>query len=82
MLGSFYRRELDPEIGLLVDLGECDIQVAGEEQEIAADEATLELLGNLPDNPDVEQAQTEFEKAQKVEEQFDKDFDGIDFAGP
>ena len=49
--------------------------LAGEDQEMAADEATLELLGNLPDDTDIEKAQTEFERAQKVEEQFDKDFD-------
>ncbi len=56
-------------------------QIAGETQESAADDATLDLLGSMPDGADIEKAQAEFEKAQKVEEQFDKDFDGQDFAG-
>jgi hypothetical protein len=38
------------------------------------------LLGNLPDDPDVEKAQAEFEKVQKVEDQFNNDFERQDFA--
>jgi len=30
-------------------------------------------------NPDVEKARAEFDRAQKVEEKFHKDFDGVDF---
>lgn len=56
-------------------------QLASESQETAADDATLDLLGDLPDDPDIEKAQTEFDKAQKVEEQLRRDFDGGDFAG-
>ena len=45
----------------------------------AADEETLVLLKGFPGNPDVEKARAEFESAQKVEEKFHKDFDGVDF---
>jgi hypothetical protein len=41
---------------------------------------TLVLLKRFSVNPDVEKAKTEFERAQKIEEIFHKDFDGIDFA--
>jgi hypothetical protein len=37
--------------------------------------------GTSPNDPGTEKAQAEFEQAQKVEEQFHKDFDGQDFAG-
>ena len=30
-------------------------------------------------NPDIEKARMEFERAQKVEQRFHKDFDGLDF---
>jgi hypothetical protein len=53
--------------------------VAGERQEHGADEATLVLLERFSRNPDVEKARAEFERAQKVEERFHKDFDGVDF---
>jgi hypothetical protein len=55
--------------------------VAGEEQEKAADEETLVLLKRFPSNPEVEKARVEFERAQKVEERFHKDFDGVDLTG-
>jgi hypothetical protein len=55
--------------------------VAGEDQEKAADEETLVLLKRFPSNPDVDKARAEFERAQKVEERFHKDFDGVDFTG-
>jgi hypothetical protein len=48
--------------------------VAGEDQEKAA-----VLLKRFSANPDVEKAKAEFERAQKVEERFHKDFDGQDF---
>jgi hypothetical protein len=37
------------------------------------------LLERLSGNADVKKARTEFERAQKAEETFHKDFDGIDF---
>jgi hypothetical protein len=33
----------------------------------------------LPGNPDVDKAKADFERAQKVEEEFVKDFQGVDF---
>ena len=53
--------------------------VAGEDQEITADKETLVLLKRFSGNPAIEKAKAEFERAQKVEERFHKDFDGIDF---
>jgi hypothetical protein len=52
--------------------------VAGEEQEKAADKETLVLLKRFSGNPDIEKAKAEFERAQKVEETFHKDFDQVD----
>jgi hypothetical protein len=52
--------------------------VAGEDQEKMADEQTLVLLKRFSRNPNVEKAWAEFEHAQNVEEQFHKDFDGVD----
>jgi hypothetical protein len=53
--------------------------VAGEKQEKAADEKTLLFLGRFSGNPDIEKARAEFKRAQKIEETFHKDFDGVDF---
>ena len=53
--------------------------VAGEKQEMVAGEATIALLKRFAANPDVEKARSEFERAQKIEETFHRDFDGIDF---
>jgi hypothetical protein len=53
--------------------------LAGEDQEKAADEETLVLLKRFLRNPDVEKARAEFDRAQKVEDQFHHDFDGVDF---
>jgi hypothetical protein len=53
--------------------------VAGEKQETVADEETIALLKRFPANPDIKKARAEFERAQKVEERFHKDFDGLDF---
>ena len=53
--------------------------VAGEKLEMVADEETIALLKLFVGNPDIEKARAEFERAQKVEEQFHKDFDGADF---
>ena len=53
--------------------------VAGEDQEITADKETLLLLKRFSGNSDIEKEKAEFERAQKAEERFHKDFDGIDF---
>ena len=56
-----------------------NFSVAGEKQEQAADEQTLFLLKQLSFDPDIEKARAEFDRAQKVEERFHKDFNGVDF---
>jgi hypothetical protein len=58
-----------------------NFSVAGEKQKQATDEATLFLLKQLSFNPDIERPRVEFERAQKAEEIFHKDFDGVDFTG-
>jgi hypothetical protein len=70
------RRKLRP---LQLDNFIAAFSVAGEKQEKAVDEKTVTLLERLSGNADVEKARAEFERAQKVEETFHKDFDGIDF---
>jgi hypothetical protein len=52
---------------------------AGEKQEMVADQDTLVLLKRFLHNPNITKARLEFERAQKVEERFHKDFDGVDF---
>jgi hypothetical protein len=54
--------------------------VAAEDQEKTADEETLVLLKRFSGNPDVQKARAEFERAQKVEERFHTEFDGLDFS--
>jgi hypothetical protein len=53
--------------------------VAGENQEIVADQETLFLLKRFSRNPGIEKARAEFDRAQKVEERFHSEFDGLDF---
>jgi hypothetical protein len=53
--------------------------VAGEDQEQAADKETLVLLKRFSGNPVIEKARAEFDRAQRVEERFHKDFGGVDF---
>jgi hypothetical protein len=55
--------------------------VPGEDQEKVAAQKTAILLKRFSHNPDVEKARAEFERAQKAEEKFHKDFDGVDFTG-
>jgi hypothetical protein len=55
--------------------------VAGENQEMVADQKTVVLLRRFPTKRDVQKARAEFERAQKVEEWFHKDFDSVDFTG-
>ena len=45
------------------------------------DEKFLVLLKRFSRSLDIENARAEFERAQKAEENFPKDFDGQDFAG-
>jgi hypothetical protein len=54
--------------------------VAGEKQEMVADYETPVLLKRFSRVPDVEKVKAEFERAQRTEERFHKDFDGLDFA--
>src|SRR5262249_22583381 len=75
LINSATRRKLRP---LQLDNFIATFAVAGEKQEDAADEKTLTLLERFSANPDVEKARTKFELAQKIEEAFHKDFDGID----
>jgi hypothetical protein len=52
--------------------------VAGEKQEMVADQETLELLKRFSRDPGVAKARAEFEHAQRAEETFHSDFDGLD----
>jgi hypothetical protein len=54
--------------------------ICGEEQEKVADQETPVLLKRFSLNPDVEKAMVKFNRAQKVEQAFHKEFDGLDFA--
>ncbi len=54
--------------------------IPGERQEIVADKETFALLEQFALDPDVQKARAALDRAQIVEEQFHKDFDGIDFA--
>jgi hypothetical protein len=76
LINTATRRKLRP---LQLDNFIAAFAVAGEKQEKAVDEKTVTLLERLSGNADVEKARAEFERAQKVEETFQKDFDGIDF---
>jgi hypothetical protein len=52
--------------------------LAGEKQEMAADQGTLALLKHFSHDPGVAKATAEFEHAQRAEETFHKDLDGLD----
>jgi hypothetical protein len=52
--------------------------VAGEKQEVVVDQETLALLKRFSRDPGVAKARAEFEHAQRAEETFHKDFDGLD----
>jgi hypothetical protein len=41
---------------------------------------TIVLLKRFSHNRDIEKARAEFERAQKVEERFHREFDGLDFS--
>jgi hypothetical protein len=53
--------------------------LSGEKQEKVTDEATAALLSKLPLNSDIRKAKAAFDQAQATEEQFLRDFDGVDF---
>jgi hypothetical protein len=53
-------------------------RVAGDIQEIVADRETAALLKRFQEDPAVQKATEEFDRAQKVEEAFHKEFDGQD----
>ena len=53
--------------------------VAGEKQQALAEEKTKALFKRVERGPDIDRAWVEFEHAQKVEEGFHKDFDGLDY---
>jgi hypothetical protein len=44
-----------------------------------ADQKTLVLLKRFSHNPNVAKAMLEFERAQKAEQRFHSEFDGLDF---
>ena len=54
------------------------LAVAGEKQEMVADQETLALLKRFSRDSGVAKARAEFEHAQRAEETFHKDFDGLD----
>jgi hypothetical protein len=62
-----------------LDTFAAQFAVAGEDQEKVADEETGVLLKRFPQNPGIAKARVEFERAQKAEERFHKEFDGVDF---
>jgi hypothetical protein len=60
-----------PELGTFA----AAFAVAGEKQEVVADEETLALLKRFSHHPDIGKAKLEFERAQKAEDRFHGDFD-------
>jgi len=76
LINSATRGKLRP---LQLDNFIATFAVAGEKQEKVADEKTLVFLERFLGNPDIEKARAEFKRAQKIEEAFQKDFDGLDF---
>ena len=62
-----------------VDKFAASFSVAGEKQAIRAEHETRVLLERFSGNPAIEKARAEFENAQKIEEGFHKNFDGVDF---
>jgi hypothetical protein len=53
------------------------LAVAGEGQEKAADSETLKLFARFGRNPGLEKARAAFERAQKAEQSFRKDYDAL-----
>jgi hypothetical protein len=63
---------------LEVDTFAAAFAIAGEEQEKLAHQETLVLLKRFALYPDVKKAMVKFQRAQKVEQAFHKEFDGLD----
>jgi tetratricopeptide (TPR) repeat protein len=53
--------------------------IASQEEKKTADQETLVLLKRYLNHPEIQKAMAEFERAQKAEESFYKDFLGLDF---
>jgi hypothetical protein len=66
-----------PELGTFA----AAFAVASEKQEIVADQETLAFLKRFSRNPGIAKATVDFELAQRVEQRFHKEFDGIDLTG-
>jgi hypothetical protein len=64
-----------PKLGTIAEV----FAVAGGKLETVADEETIAWLKRFAGNPDIEKARAEFKRAQRLEERFHKEFDGIDF---
>src|SRR5271165_1442428 len=62
-----------------VDIFVAAFVVAGEEREKLADQKTLVLLKRFPNNRDIEKARVKFERAQKLEQSFHREFDVLQF---
>ena len=76
LINTATRRELRP---LQLDNFIADFSIANKKQEEAPDEKMLVLLKRFSGDRVVEKARAEFERAEKIEQTFHKDFDGIDF---
>jgi hypothetical protein len=61
-----------------LDTSAAAFAVAGEKQEMVADQETLVLLKRFSRDPGVAKARAEFEHAQRAEETLHKDFDWLD----
>ena len=64
-----------------VDKFAAALAVAREEQEKTADNQTLALFARFPHDARTEKARVEFERAQKAEQSFRKDFDALGIGG-
>jgi len=64
-----------------VDKFAAALAVAREEQEKMADNQTLALFARFPRDARIEKARVEFERAQKAEQSFHKDFDALGIGG-
>jgi hypothetical protein len=69
--------ERSPEIGKFA----AALAVARQEQAKTADSQTLALFARFSHDPRTEKARVEFERAQKAEQSFHKDFDALGLGG-
>ena len=63
-----------PEVGRLLEI----FSAYGETQEKQLEPATVSMLKQRDGDPEVSKAEIEFNRVQKVEDQFHKDFNGLD----